>query len=56
MLRRMRPRRTERPPVRARSASRTAAMDSTVDGTNASATVVITPSSWNARGEDCTSS
>ena len=51
-----RPRRTTRPPVRARSASRTSWMAASVDGTNASPTTTTSPSSKNARGVDSTSS
>ena len=51
-----RPRRTTRPPVRARSASRTSWMAASVDGTNASPTTITSPSSKNARGVDSTSS
>ena len=43
--RRSRPRRTTRPPVRARSASRTSWMAASVDGTNASPTTTTSPTS-----------
>ncbi len=56
MRRTRRPRRTTRPPVRARSASRVAVTAVMVEGTNARATVTIRPGSWKARGAACTSS